>query len=377
MSDYKLTAFTPILEGQAFLAEITAAVEDWWRIYAFRGGPWLGGFRMRGEKRTLEQWFYEQLGAHIVEESYGDKSWYGMAWTFDFVYPDKLNWNRIGKRGRRLRRSYDALVNRAKLKYTDPDTNSTGETSWSTNAASITRYGRKDDILYQEIETGNANDSLLDFLGLAGEIEPEFVGVENDVDEPYLDVTVTGYVGTAQMRFIETDDDSSDTVSGWVNAILNTDCEFLSVGRITSNSKAITRTVRSPMRAWSQIEALLDMKDASGNRYNVTIDPTLAAHYEVWQPDPVGFFWNGRFVSTAFEDLEEKPRLIKPGIYRDLLRAETHVLQDTERFFQSPNDFFVAAFEVDSRGRLLPRLSTYSQEESLRSLQSVLNTVRI
>ena len=115
--DYALRLSSHALQGFEPIVEITHRVEEWARSTTFTGGPWQGTFKVFGARDLLEQWFYEYLGYHVEETSFGEITWEGLIWEIDFVDFDKLHWTRFTQRGRRRRRTYENMFNRILCAY--------------------------------------------------------------------------------------------------------------------------------------------------------------------------------------------------------------------------------------------------------------------
>lgn len=366
--DYALRLHNHPLQGATPITEITHVITDWARSTTFLGGPWQGTFKVYGERDLLEQWFYEYLGYHLEEESFGEITWEGFIWEIDFVDFDKLHWTRFTQRGRRRRRSYETLANRVLLAYVDPVSGVQGETIWYSDTASQARYGIKDEIIYRDVEVSNAAEVAYEHLQMNAYADPQLIALEENVERPFLEVTAVGYAATAQFRFSTTIDDASDDVGGWVEDILDNDLQFLTRSRRAPNTRSITRSLGERMRAWDLLENLLTLRDGSGNHFNVTVEPGRKISYDIWNPAPIGFYWNGALTTPNFDNMEERPRLVRPGIYRD-----TGYIQSTPTkavsgsFFEGPQDFLLETIEVDNQGHLIPRLGVYEDEESLRT----------
>ncbi len=367
MKDHSLQLNGSILSGASPIMDLTSIAEDWKRSRTFTGGPWQGTFTVRGDRSSLEQLFYESLGYDVKERSFGMPSWEGMIWELDFVDYDVLGWTRYSKRGRRRRRSYEDMFNRVMVAYTEPG-GAAGETSWYDDLVSQEIYGIKEEILYRDIAQAGAEEAAQEFLAMHSYPDARLIALEENVEEPLLEVTVVGYIATANFRFTQTIDDSSSTVGAWVEDIFDVDLlQFLTRSRRANNARSIDQSLDERMRALSLLENLLTLRDGSGNQFNITVEPGRLISYDVWSPTPIGYFWNGLLTTPLYDSLEARPRLIPPGIYRDMgfIPQSTPVVT-TNSFFEHPQDFLLETIEIDDDGRVIPRLGVYEEEESLR-----------
>lgn len=366
--DYSLELYGPVKQGQNPLMGLTNLVKNWKRSTTFTGGPWQGSFKIFGDRDFLEQWFYQNLGYHVVETSYGVTTWEGLVWELDFVDFDVLQWTRFSRRGRRRRRTYESLANRVLVAYNDPETGANGESAWFDETVSQGLYGIKEEVLYRDVQDAIADEVAAEHLEMHAYPDPQLISFEENVDEPYLEVNVVGYVATAQFQYTETIDDTTVDVATWVADIFDTDLEFLSKSRVAANARVIDQSLGERMRAWDLLENLLTLRDGSGNHFNITIEPGRVISYDQWSPTPIGYFWNSALVSPHYNNLEERPRLVRPGIYRDSgFLSGYSTRQVSGSFFEEPGDFLLETVEVDEEGRLIPRLGIYEEEESLRT----------
>jgi len=369
--DYSLHLSGSYLTGASPIMELTSSAHKWKRSRTFTGGPWLGTFELHEDRGVLEQLFYEGLGYDLKERSFGIPTWDGLIWELDFVDYDDLNWTRYTKRGRRRRRTYENLFNKVKVVYNDPTTSppTSGETSWYEDSLSQVLYGIKEEIIYRDTDATNAAEIAQEFLAMHSNADPALIALEENVEEPYLEVTVSGYIATANFRYSQTvDDEAADDVGEWIQEIFDIDLlEFFTVGKRAVNTRAITRSLGERMRAWSLLENLLTLRDGSGNQFNITVDPGRKINYDVWSPSPLGYYWNGSLTTPLYDSLEDRPRLIHPGIYRDMGYIPQAVpVSVANSFFLHKQDFLLETIEIDETSKLIPRLGVYEDEEALR-----------
>jgi hypothetical protein len=370
---YSLTAHAPLNSSSGQVGDITNQVSKWRRSTALVGGPWRGSFRLDGPKEELEDWFYNGIGRHIEEHSHGMLTWSGFVWEVDYVQPAAFTWFTSNKRGRRQRFSLESLTNEVKSVYTDPSTDppTTGETAWQSDNKSKGFFGTKQEILYETLDSAAALNRAQDILAARALPFQETVGIENNAPEAYVEVVVAGYVNTAQWKYVTTDNGNQDDISDWITAILDTDIDNTKLikGVVDSNLNDVYRYLPNARKAWEVLEDLGSLRGPSDERYYYEITPERVINYKQWDREPVGYFFNGRFVDLGYNNLEEVPRQIKPGVYRSLGfgDASYKVAQSDDSFLLSTQDFLLETIEVRENGTIVPRLGFWDQEESLRS----------
>jgi hypothetical protein len=366
--DFSLLAYTSHKQGKQPLGYINNLVTNWKRSKTFVGGAWQGSFTIKAQHGILEQWFYNHLGYHIKELSFGFTTWEGFVYEMDLVSPGTEG--KEIKRWKRRRMSYETLANSIRCDYTDPDTGATGSTAWVKNLNSIARYGQKDEIIQRNLNATNALEAANEYLTLSSDPRPILVSFEKPAEESFLEVTVAGYISTANFRYTTTDDASTSTVGDWIDDIVTTDLsDFMTIAIHVANSRSIVKKLSSPTRALRLLEDLLTLRDGSGNRFNLVFTGP-ASWYHVWQNNPLGILRGGVLRRVGGADLEQTPRIIEPGIYRDAdYTAHAPNLVADNSFFQQPSDFMLETIEVDAEGGVIPRLGVYEDEEALRTFQ--------
>lgn len=376
---FSIVASESLPSGRGVLANLEHNMSDWSRSTQFEGGAWRGTFRLDGPKGMLENWFYNGLARHIEEWSWGMNTWTGLVWEIDFVQPSRTSWffpfwpYRSPRPGRRMRRTLEDVFNAVKVFYTDPSTDppTTNETSWYNDTVSQFWLGTKQEILYEYMSAASAAARAQEFLDRAATAVPVVMGVEQEVVDPYLEIVVAGYVATGQYEFVTSDNGNQDDVSDWVDAILGGDMgDFLQKGMVDPNTTQVYRYLPNKRRGWEVLEDLVTLRDTSDNRFRLIVDNDQHVHYKIWDREPIGYFWGGRFVNRSYSDLEKNPRLMQPGVYRTLGFGDpTYLpyLSSGEGLLLSPYDMLVESIEVNQDDSFNVRLGIYDDEEALRS----------
>lgn len=304
---FQLNIYAPVLvNAGAFLADVTEAARPTWRrsVRAKRG-PWLGTFRMYGEEYDLRKWFNEGLACH-VEERYLTKTWEGLIWEMEYT-----------SRGITRRRSLDTVKNAVKGVYTDTS-GAVAETSWSTQDQSLGIYGRMEEIIimdnYPQATVEGRRDKL---LAEAAWPVARPVGGRAHADT-YLDVSVAGYIFTANNKFVTSADGSTGNVSTWVNAIASADLEFLTVGKIEQNTFQVKQELSTPARAGDVLFEMADLGDSSLTPWRAYADLGRLIHYGPMSKTPLYFLREGAFFTDSAMKQSVAPWEMVPGVVRDM-----------------------------------------------------------
>lgn len=333
-----LRLYTKVNDGLGFVADLGPRARGWRRSIRRNGGYWLGHFGYEGSEQDLIEAFQNWLGYHVEERAGGMKTWEGLVYELDLT---------VG--GVTRRKSLDLLGNHVRAEYTD-GSSVRQITSAATNDESIGRFGRKEVIL-----------SALDFLQTPAEAYRDSylsegawpiartVGL-NKMGGAALDVTVAGYVHTAAWRNEQVGDGSSDNLSDWVDEIVTTDCEFLTSAVIEANTLAVDKDTVNYETAWDVLKKLVDLGDASGNRYRFHVGNDRRAYYEQIDISPSYYLRGGVLYTTPGSPASVDPWSVKPGVVRDF--QYTGGDQYTG-WLGSAKDFYLDEVEVGPGGLVL------------------------
>lgn len=129
------------------------------------------------------------------------------------------------------------------------------------------------------VEKAGGTPSWVGFLG-----EPE---LDDTPGAERLAVTAFGYMNTAAWRFVTVGDGSMANASAWITEILTTDCEFLTPGRIQTNTLQVKKEVSIEQRAWDELLKITELGDGSGNIWRIYSDIDRLVHYEPLDPTPI------------------------------------------------------------------------------------------
>ena len=335
---YSLRLFSPIVGTSTFVGDITQVAVGWHRSMRTVGGCWYGQFDVMAPLATLQQWFYEYLAYHVEERS-GGVTWEGLVYEMDLT-----------TRGVTRRRSLDTLVNYVTAYYTDPADGIVKVTAAASDTASITRHGRKEEIVFCDNVPLTAAEKRRDTL-LKERAWPWATPMSASMggkDQASLRVSVCGYAWTANWRFVTSNDLATGNVNAWISAILAADCPLLLAGSIGVNTLQVKREVKSPARAWDKIKELQALGDGSGNPWVVRVDPGRRLVYEQRVITPAYYLRQGQLYTSAGGALSANPWQVRPAIVRD---ADYPVRrQDPGAWLADVRDMALDQVEVSENG---------------------------
>lgn len=178
----RLSMYGPITMGTGFISGLPA--DGWRRSIRRDGGFWSGNFSIVGDFNSLASFFYNRMGAHIVEDFNGRPTWEGFIHSMDFTY-----------KGVTRRRTYANMANAVKVKFTDMTGGGVSSTlDWITNDESIARHGRREEVVtLGELVLPEAEAAQQNILKRFAWPTARPIAVHG-VEESRIDVTVVGYV---------------------------------------------------------------------------------------------------------------------------------------------------------------------------------------
>lgn len=355
---YALVCRTNPLTGTDFVEEFARLAERWRRSIRANGGYWEGSWwfpldRHRPEE-YLRGWFEHRL-FNRIEEKVGSISWQGLVWEME-----------LSLDGIKERRSIGTLYNRVKTLYIDSADDTTKETAWYENAASIAQYGYRELILLPDdpVTTDAAEAMAQQEVSLSAEPWPRTVAIDDRLADGLL-VTVAGDVFTANNRYVTAGDGTEDDVSTYIQEIVATDCQFLTVGRIVANTLQTKKAVATPMRAWDKILQLVELGDANFDPWLFYVADGGWAHYGAADPNP-RYEWHGRNGGLRDTAGGDSPWLVRPAMVRNMTRKRATPTPDTWRV--DGRDSWIAEVEM-ADGAKMPTLKPdeFDEDELLRA----------
>lgn len=305
-------------------------------------------------KNYLTQWYENRLFHRIQEEVNGVISWEGFVWEMEL---------RVD--GYREKISMANVWNAVKIYYTNAD-NETQETAWYTNDTSISLYGRREMILTRtKSNQSTAEAAAQDFLLLHQQPQPQNLGFDISGEEG-LFVQVVGDIFTANNKYVTAGDDTDDDLSAFLQEIIEDDCEFLSVGKIESNTEQVRKSFEIPTRAWDAILNLVDVGNGGTAPFFVNVKPGSRFHYEAASNSPT-YEWRG---SAGLVDLVGKrsPWTAAPGVIRNMMRKSGTPIPGS--FLQDIRDSWVFEIQMaDGFDDPLPKTGEFDPSEIMSAME--------
>ena len=356
--EYTLELFTSVLDGQNFLVNVTEQALNSRRSIRLFGGYWRATFTLELELADLMRWFYNYLGCHFQERSGGEISWQGL------VYEMTLDDGRVSRR-----RTLDEMYNHVRATYIDSN-QAQQTTSAASQAQSIARYGRRENILsmdrFDQAPAEARRDAFLNINAWPW-ARPES-GMLQEARMPSLLVAACGYVFTANWRYTTTADNSNSTISTWLKDIIDTDCQdYLRSGQIASNSTALKQTLDVPTRSWDLVQELVELGDSSGNPYRCYVENERYVRYQQIVKQPDYYIQKGQLTKTISDASGVNPWLVKPGVFRDLDYPIRR--QEQGSWFDDARDFLTEEISVGALSGLSWRALEFDEAELLAAQQ--------
>lgn len=356
-----------VLGSGGFVEDITSKAIGWRRSIRAQGGYWQGEFSLTGDVQYLARWFYQYLGYHIDERATGRTSWEGMIYEMDFTTA-----------GVSRRRSLDMLYNSIRVRYIDTN-NEIALTTAASDSTSIGMYGQRDQIWPVDGQDQAAAEAVRDSI-LQEYMYPyaRTVGTTiGEQGETSLLVRVCGYSFTGNWRYETAGDNTDDNLSDWLSEIISTDCEFLSVGKIESNTLQVRKETRIDMRAWDVITKLLEM-GSSDQPVRAYVDNERRFNYETIDTTPQYFKRGDGLFGSAGANLEINPWQVHPAVVRDLTYPVSKV--ELGAWLDDARDWYISEVEVWDLGegetKLVLKSEEYEESEILIAQEAYQEMIR-
>lgn len=337
----------------------------WRRSIRGVGGYWQGEFTLYGDLSDLAHFFYHNLGCHLEEHSGGHKTWEGI------IYEMELTTD-----GTTRRRTFDTTFNHVRVRYRDTE-NNVALTGAVSNTASIQAFGQREQIWpldgQDQTASETVRDSLLsEYQWPRARTTGTTLGLVGDSS---LFVRACGYVFTANWRYESAGDDTDDDLSTWVEEIVTTDCPFLNVGKIQSNTESVRKETRIEMRAWDVITKMLELGINDGSNdvpARAYVDNERYFYYEQIKTTPNYFKRGGGFYTAAGSRIEADPWQVKPAVVRDL----TYPIQtfEIDSWLTDARDWYMSEVDVwdngDGTARLVPKGEEFEESDILTAQEA-------
>ena len=364
MGNYALRLFSPLKQGCGFVADISRVAKDWKRTIRLQGGFWQGGFRVEGTLAELQEWFFNWLGYHVEERAGGVVTWEGMIYEME-----------LAAFGVRRRRSLELMRNYVRGVYQRYDGRQM-PTPAASNANSINRYGRKEDVISVQGNEATALQQRDTVLSEAAWPRPQPVSAVRGGGAATLDVQVCGYVFTANWRYVSGnywDGTQMVNVSDWIAEIAAADCaEFLTIttGLIRANTLQVNKFIQgstnlqgAAVRAWDFLQELTAFGDANSQPWRLWVDVERRLHYDHVAMTPRYFLRGGQIYTAAGGQTSVEPCAVRPGVVRDLQYLTGR--DEPGSLLADTRDMLVEEVEVAANGQVSLRTALFGEAEAL------------
>lgn len=260
-----------------------------------------------------------------------------------------------------------------------------GDTDWIVSQTSIDRFGRREDRLYLDdypLESASACQQA--HLAQNGQpwARPVSAGAKGAAR---LDITVAGYVHTANWLFVTEGDGSEANVNTWLASIVGSDyglsaqhggtsatagdCQFLKAGNIATNSLQVVQKSTIDQRAWDTITEMMELGIA-GSGSEPAFMPVRAwvgngrrLHYAKVDRVPRYYLKSDGLYDKLGGEVAVGAWQIEPGVFRDMAYPVKRDLDGS--FLEDARDFWVEEIEVDAAGGVLLKTSLFSEQDAL------------
>ncbi len=362
-----LRIYGSVLENGGFIEDITSKAIGWRRSIRAQGGYWQGEFSLTGDIQYLARYFYQYLGYHIDEKTAGRTTWEGLIYEMDFSIQGSIK-----------RRSLDTMFNHWRVRFINTS-NEIDLTTAASNSASITVYGRREEIWPVDGQDQAAVEAVRDSR-LKENAYPHARGVGMEIGmqgEAKLLVRACGYAFTGNWRYESVGDDTDDNLSDWISEIVSTDCEFLNVGHIESNTLQVRKETRIEMRAWDVITKMLEM-GINDKPARVYVDNGRYFNYETIDTNPQYFKRGVGLYGSAGASVEINPWQVRPTVVRDLNYPTAKLELDS--WLEDARDEYISEVEVwdvgDGETKLVLKSEEYEEGEILTAQAAYQETLR-
>ncbi len=233
----------------------------------------------------LDEWFNSWLMGQVVEYFGGAITWRGVIWEMVRI-----------KDGKRQQRSMSNVYNAVKCVYTRVNSSVQVETPWQINDDSISRYLRKELIIYKDnIGDAQAVDEANAALMVAYDAWAQSTDF-NTSSKDGLEITVLGMGRLLNNIFCtQTTPTGLIRVDSFIQAIWSNDLapnfDFLIFGGVDSNPLEVEREQRAPTRCGDLIDALARGGNAS-TPYRWYIGADLQFRFQIFDNEPT-MEWRG------------------------------------------------------------------------------------
>lgn len=313
MNKLSLRLFEPTLYGGRFIEDFGGRCQNYQHTLRLVGGCWQAEWEFVPPVLTADygdEWFFNRIGSHFEERLGALVIWSGIVDEIDYWF---------GGWGQRM--NLLNVRNRIKTVYVD-DAGASQETVWVEDAASVAKFGRIEEILeLDQSDDVKATAEAESLLAARAWPTPEPLGINKGSDDK-LTVRASGYVFTANYRFVSVGDGTAQAIGDYVRDIVEADMPFLTPGRIEANAIETFSGTVVPTRAYEEVRnLLLQRADPAEPPYTLYVDPNRRFNYYQISSAP-SYFWENRLLTDRIGGQGvADPWLVVPGVIRNARRG--------------------------------------------------------
>lgn len=343
--------------GGRYISDITAYTSEYRHRNKMQGGYWGAEWKMVNlSSQAMIDFFNRRLSCHLEEAYQGIETWEGLIWEME-----------LHRKGVIRRISMEDVRNKIKCVYTDVSDDQRKETGWYSNNSSIDRYGEIQEIVFLNKTTTTAAQKYAQTI-LAENAYPMSRPVSIRKPKPdektQLFVTAVGYAYTMNYQYISIGD-TTDTISNHVASVISTNCPFVKVGKIRSNSIQVAPP-DTETRAWDWLMEITEIGDGV-YPYRLAVWNNRRFYYNLIDPTP-HIIWDGQAITTQTRKRQDiNSWNLRPVVMKDIT-WHGHKLPSSY-FLENTQDSVVSEIEI-GEGYELPILKTdyYEDSEMLAAL---------
>jgi hypothetical protein len=355
------------MPGQSLDFDTTLTAKKYQRLRHRRrywGGHWELTFHLSDATMgagVLDEYFQGWLMRQIGEYYGGQLTWRGVVWEMTRV-----------KDGKRQRRSMSGVWNAVKCIYTTTTSTEQVETAYVTNADSISRYLRREQIIYKDnISSTQATAEATAYLDLTYEAWPISTSFSAG-DEDGLEITCFGMGRLFNNLFSAvTTPAGLVEVAAFIDDIwgdLNFSLPFLGTGYIAANTLEVQREQNKPTRCGDLIDALA----RAGNGtvpFRWYVDSNLLFTFEPFSATPT-IEWRGRSKGGIYKIGGDRVKWdAEPGVMVDQTAPSLPALPGD--FLQQRNHELVEVFSMwQGQDAPQPETEEITEEQLLSDMES-------
>ena len=317
---HTMELFTPLAQGARHVESFRARAVNYERGDRFFFGPWRAKWEFLDEPgKALDRdyawdWALTRLGYHYEERIGRIVPWSGIVQEVDLFLD-----------GDGVRYSIVDLANRIRVVYTD-ENKVAQVTSWYTDAASIAKYGQRDDEVTLEKDSATAAEAARHAqIKLAQRAWPTVEPLAMDAKTPNsVKITAMGYVASLHWRYL-TIASGTYTVTNFLATAIQTDAtiaagssdRFVSLGRMETNSEITHIGQYGLATIWEGLKGVINLRpDPNGPPFVSRVSGNRRLDYYQVDPEPI-YRWKDRsIVQRAGGRGSLNPWLIRPHIIR-------------------------------------------------------------